>query len=209
MSDVPRSLKSWVSTIQSVALTADVFQLLVRFLWTKPTRIWLLILSFTTFYMRSFARVRYFIMTTGKIEIFHKNIEKRQLWVRPMGGWNSTLQAAWYVRHAHWARWCYVSFVICLWITFTIWLLILSSTSFHGRPFARVVYVFLMKYIGGWLPWVLPGSTGRFYKDDVVHDHSAHGYYITRIEGGIRYICMILLHVKQNRSKLIKKVPSI
>ena len=26
-------------------------------------------------------------------------IEKRQLWVRPMGGWNSTLQAAWYVRH--------------------------------------------------------------------------------------------------------------
>ena len=26
-------------------------------------------------------------------------------------------------------------------------------------------------------------STGRFYKDDVAHDHSAHGYYITRIEG--------------------------
>ena len=28
-----------------------------------------------------------------------------------MGGWNSTLQAAWYVRHAHWARLCYVPFV--------------------------------------------------------------------------------------------------
>ena len=39
---------------------------------------------------------------------FNGNIEKRQLWVRPMGGWNSTLQAAWYVRHAHWARLCYV-----------------------------------------------------------------------------------------------------
>ena len=24
-------------------------------------------------------------------------------------------------------------------------------------------------------------------KDDAVHDHSAHGYYITRREGGVRY----------------------
>ena len=46
--------------------------------------------------------------------------------------------------------------------------------KFHGRPFARVVYVFLMKDIGRRLPWVLPGSTGRFYKDDAVHNHSAH-----------------------------------
>ena len=123
-----------------------------------------------------------------------------------MGGWNSTLQAARYVRHAHWARLCYVPFVIWwLWITSTMWLLILSSTSFNGRPFALVLYVFLMKCIGRWLPWVLPGSTGRFFKDDVVHNHSAHGYYITLIEGGVRYICMILLHVKQNETKLIKK----
>ena len=42
---------------------------------------------------------------------------------------------------------------------------------FHGRPFARVLYVFLMKDIGRWLPWVPPGSTGRFYKGDVVHNH--------------------------------------
>ena len=79
--------------------------------------------------------------------------------------------------------------------------------KFHGRSFARVLYVFLVRYIGRWLPWVLPGSTGRFYKDDVVHSHSAHGYYITHIEGGVRYICMILLitlHVKQNKTNLIK-----
>ena len=25
------------------------------------------------------------------------------------------------------------------------------------------------------------------FKDDVVHNHSAHGYYITRMEGGVRY----------------------
>ena len=30
MSDVPRSLQSWVSTIQTVVLTADVFQLLIK-----------------------------------------------------------------------------------------------------------------------------------------------------------------------------------
>ena len=52
---------------------------------------------------------------------------------------------------------------------------------------------------------MLPGSSGRFYKNDVVHEHSAHGYYITRMEGGVRYICMILLHVKQNKTKLMKK----
>ena len=30
MSDVPRSLQSWVSTIHTVVLTADVFQLLIK-----------------------------------------------------------------------------------------------------------------------------------------------------------------------------------
>ena len=54
---------------------------------------------------------------------FYILLFKRQLWVRPIGGWNSTLQAAWYVRHAHWAHLCYVPFVILwrLWITSTIW----------------------------------------------------------------------------------------
>ena len=57
--------------------------------------------------------------------------------------------------------------------------------------------------IGWWFPWVLPGSTRRFYKDDVVHNHSAHGYYITRMEGGVRYAwyCYML---KQNERKLSK-----
>ena len=120
---------------------------------------------------------------------FYKKIEKRQLWVRPMGGWNSTLQAACYVRHAHWARLCYVPFVIqvwCLWITSTIWLLILISTiCMVGR--SRVFYMYFSWKVGRWLPWVPQGSTGWFHKDDVVHNHSAHGYYITRIEGGNHY----------------------
>ena len=74
---------------------------------------------------------------------FYRNIEKRQLWLWPIGGWNSTLQAAWYVRHAHWACLCYVPIEIiwCLWITSTIWLFILSSTSFTvGR--SQVFYIY-------------------------------------------------------------------
>ena len=37
--------------------------------------------------------------------------------------------------------------------------------KFHGRPFARVLYVFLMRDIGRLLPCVPPGSTGRFYEE--------------------------------------------
>ena len=39
------------------------------------------------------------------------------------------------------------------------------NTQFHKiyeRSFARVLYFTLMKDIGRWLPWMLPGSTGRF-----------------------------------------------
>ena len=60
-----------------------------------------------------------------------------------------------------------------------------------------------MKDIGRWLPWVLPGSTGRFYKDDIVHNHSAYGYY--NPHKGRGKMCMMLLHVKQNKTKLSKK----
>ena len=76
--------------------------------------------------------------------------------------------------------------------------------KFYGRPFARVLHLFLTKDIGRWLPWVLPGSTGRFYKDDVVHNHSAHRYYITRMEGGVRfawYCGYMLNRIKQNWAK--------
>ena len=33
--------------------------------------------------------------------------------------------------------------------------------KFYGRLFARVLYLFIMKYIGRGLPWVLQGSIGR------------------------------------------------
>ena len=120
-----------------------------------------------------------------------------------MGDWNSTSQAAWYVRHAHWAHVCYISFVIwCLWTKTSVWSLTFSYTSFTaGR--SRVFYIYSSrKDTGRWLPWVRPGSTERFYKDVVVRNHSAHGYYNPHRWRG--NICMILLHVKQNQTKLRK-----
>ena len=108
---------------------------------------------------------------TSKYKILRKVSCEYDRWVVE----TLTLQAAWHGRHAHWARLCYVPFVFWRsWITSTVWLLILGSTSFMLGHSRRVLHVFLMKYIGRWLPWVPPGSTGRFYKDDVVHNHSAH-----------------------------------
>ena len=51
---------------------------------------------------------------------------------------------------------------------------------------------------------MLPGSTGRFYKGDDVHNHSAHGYYITRMEKGVRfawYCCYMLTRIQQYWAK--------
>ena len=71
--------------------------------------------------------------------------------------------AVWYVRHARWARLCYNLFVKSIDD-------MVVDTEFHEfhccTSFARTQYLFLIKDIGRRLPWVLPGSTGRFYKDD-------------------------------------------
>ena len=76
------------------------------------------------------------------------------------------------------------------------------DTQLHKvyRPFARVLYLFLMKDVGRGLPWVLPGSTGRFYKDDVAHNHSSHGYYNPHRGRGVRYARYgyMLNRIKQN-----------
>ena len=47
--------------------------------------------------------------------------------------------------------------------------------KFHSRPFARVLYVFLMKDIVGDSPGCYQGQQDDC-KDDIVHNHSAHGY---------------------------------
>ena len=163
------------------------------------------------------------LMPNRKVNnLFGNNIEKRQMLVRPMGSWNSTLQAAWYVRHAHCARLCYVQSVIlwCLWDTSTIWLLILSSASYdvvvdtqlhklNGGPLARVLYVFLMDDISRWLPWVPPRDNRT-----ILQRRRCQWPFCGRIlynpHRGWGKACMILwlpilFHIKQNETKLRKK----
>ena len=39
-------------------------------------------------------------------------IVSRKLLQDWLNGWNLALQAAWYIRHAHWARLCYIPFAV-------------------------------------------------------------------------------------------------
>ena len=95
-----------------------------------------------------------------RILLFYKRLKNISCEYDRLNGWNSTLQAAWCIRHVRWTWFFYISFIIWLsWTKPTIWLLILSFTK---NTFARVLCFILMKDMGRWLPWMLPGSTGRF-----------------------------------------------
>ena len=118
-------LNGWNSTLQAAWYIRHVrwtclfyISFIICFLWTKPT-IWLLILSFTKY----------------------KKLKNVSCEYDRWNGWNSTLQAAWYIRHVRWT--CYsLSFIIwCLWTKPTIWLLTISLTNFtEGRPRYMVVH---------------------------------------------------------------------
>ena len=71
--------------------------------------------------------------TWRRWSIFYKKLKNVSCEYDRVNGWNSTLQAAWYIRYL------------------------------HKLSFARVLCFILMKDIGRWLPWMLPGSTGRFF----------------------------------------------
>ena len=89
---------------------------IISCLWTKPT-IWLLTFSSTSF-------------TEGRPRIFIKKLKNVSWEYDRLNGWNSTLQAAWYIRHVRWVCLFYISFMIrCLWTKPTKWLLILSFTN--------------------------------------------------------------------------------
>ena len=82
---------------------------------------------------------------------FYKKLKNVSCEYDRLNGWNSPLQAAWYIRH--------VRIIWFLWTKPTMWL-ILSFTRNIVR--ACSMFYHLMKDIGRWLPWMLPGSTGRF-----------------------------------------------
>ena len=112
VSDVPRSLQSWVSTIQTVVLTEKYDRL---------------------------------------------------------NGWNSTLQAAWYIRH--------VRVIWFLWTKRPIWLLILSFTQ-------NIVRACSMFYPYEGYRSVTPLDAARVNRT-IFHNDSVHWYYITLIRVGV------------------------
>ena len=92
-----------------------------------------------------------------------KKSKKRQLWVRPIK-WLK-LNFASCVMHQTRSLGVLIPYFIhnMVFVNYTYDMVV--STQFHkfyGRSFVRVLYLILMKDIGRWLPWMLPGSTGRF-----------------------------------------------
>ena len=107
-------------------------------------------LKYHTYVIKAAARVSLFITSYHKDEsfgrafafllvghsaaspyLFYKKLENVSCEYDRVNGWNSTLQAAWYIRYL------------------------------HKLSFARALCFILMKDIGRWLPWMLLGSTGR------------------------------------------------
>ena len=87
----------------------------------------------------------------------------------------------------------FVRIIRFLWTKRTIWLSILSFTQNIVR--ACSMFYPHERYRGRWLPWMLPGSTGRFS----VTNHSVHWYYITLIKGRYYFKRDInVRHGKQN-----------
>ena len=70
-----------------------------------------------------------------RIRFFFFQVEKRQLWTRPIAWLKLNFAAAWYIRHVRWTYLFYVSSIICfLWTKGTIWLLILILREVVRAP---------------------------------------------------------------------------
>ena len=112
-----------------------------------------------------------------------------------LNGWNSALQAAWYIRHARWACLFYISFLIwCVRAKPKIWLLILSFTNLTEVVRAWSIF----NPYEGYKYRLVPLDSARVNRT-ICHNHSAHWYCITRTEGG-DYIKQAIFtwHVQQN-----------
>ena len=85
---------------------------------------------------------------------FYKKLKNVSCEYNRLNGWNSTLQAAWYsVHQMHSYNMVFVNWNVRYDNEYSV---------LHKISFARVLCFILMKDIGRWLRWILPGSTGRF-----------------------------------------------
>ena len=103
-------------------------------------------------------------------EIFYcKKLKNVSCEYNRLNGWNSTLQAAWYIRSVR---------IICLlWTKPTIWLLILQVLSFTQN----IVRACSMFYPYEGYRSVTPLDAARVNRT-IFHNHSVHWYYITLIK---------------------------
>ena len=96
---------------------------------------------------------------------FYKKLKNVSCEYDRLNGWNSTLQAVWYIGHVRWASLFYNRYFIYN-MFFVKWtcLMVVSTFTKILRKIVRACSIFYahMKDIGRWLPWMLPGSTGRF-----------------------------------------------
>ena len=119
--------------------------------------------------------------STLKVYIFWESWKTSAVSTASLNGWNSTLQAAWYIRH--------VRIIWFLWIKPTIWLLILSFTQ-------NIVRACSMFYHEGYRSVThLDARVNR----TILLSQYVHWYYITLIKGR-DYIKhdMNIRHDKQN-----------
>ena len=97
----------------------------------------------------------------------HKKLTNVSCEYKRLNGWNSTLQAAWYIRRVR---------ILCfLWTKPTIWLLILSFTQ-------NIVRACSMFYPYEGYRSVTPLDAARVNRT-IFHNHSVHWYYVTLIKG--------------------------
>ena len=133
--------------------------------------------AFLLIYILRICFFRAFIMVR-----FHKKLKNVSCGYDRLNGWDSTLQAAWYIIHVR---------IICfLWTKPTVWSLILSFTQ-------NIVRACSMLYHEGYRS-VTPLDAARVNRR-VFHNHSVHWYCITLIKGR-DYIKhdMNIRHGKQN-----------
>ena len=156
MSDVPRSLQSWVSTIQTVVLTADDLQLKKIFSQLTFCNINIISIgrthSWRLPFKRLYSQLTFFNLKNSTRCIFSEEVEKRRLWVRPVCWMVDTQLCK--------LRGTSDTFVYygLYWTKTTIWLLILSFTQ-------NIVRACSMFYHEGYRS-VTPLDAARVKQDD-------------------------------------------
>ena len=116
--------------------------------------------------------------TQPQINVFYKKLKNVSCEYDRENGWNSTLQAAWYIRHL------------------------------HKVSFARVLCFILMKDIGRWLPWMLPAFICLLWNEHTEHQHHIGAPRSPRVAGHIYLtLCPVFFSVLHQSETNNHRIP--